>query len=185
MKKLFYVRHGETEMNVATIWSGQTETPLTENGKTQAKATGVHVKTHLPPIDLIVCSPLSRAVHTAEIIAGEIGYPASKIVRNELLVERHFGTLEGTSSAGYTVDYSFEDIDALEGSETVKQVHERALQALAYIESLPQDNILVVSHGTFGRALRRVVNKLPHTHEYDLKHREEFRLKNAEIIELI
>lgn len=40
MKKLFYVRHGETHVNVSDLLSGRTETPLTEKEVEQATAAG-------------------------------------------------------------------------------------------------------------------------------------------------
>ena len=46
--------------------------------------------------------------------------------------------------------------------------------------SRPQNNILLVSHGSFGRALRRVANKLPYTNEYE----EYSPIGNAAIVEL-
>ena len=179
MKKLFYVRHGETEMNVAGLWSGRTETPLT------GKGAGKSLKTKIPHIDLIISSPLNRAYHTASIIAEEIGYPVDNIQKSDLLLERNFGDLEGTSDVNYYDKYGFEAVDAVEGSETVEEVQIRAVKALRMIESLPYDNILVVSHGTYGRAFKRAVNNLPHTHEYIREHRDEYRLGNAEIIELV
>jgi probable phosphoglycerate mutase len=186
MKRLFYVRHGETEMNVAGMWSGQIETPLTEKGRQQAKEAGKALKAKLPHVDLIICSPLARAYHTASIIAEEIGYQVKDIQKSPLLLERSFGKLEGTSDVNYYADHGgLESIDQVEGAETVEQMQVRAGEALSMIESLPQDNILVVSHGTFGRAFRRAVDKLPHTHEYIQEHRDEYRLKNAEIVELV
>ena len=182
MKRLFYVRHGETEMNVAGLWSGRIETPLTEKGKQQAKEAGQSLKTKLPQVDLIICSTMTRAYHTAYIIAEEIGYPVEKIQKSDLLLERNFGALEGTPDGGYVDKHGFESLDKVEGGETVKEMHDRALKALEMIESLPYDNILVVSHGTFGRAFRRVVNNRPHTDEYD---RQVVRIPNAEILELI
>ena len=100
MKKLYFVRHGETHMNVAGRLSGRIETPLTDKGRLQAIKTGKHIKMHLPTIDLIICSPYGRAYETAKSIAGQIGYPITKIGRNKLFVERTFGVLEGTAGAG-------------------------------------------------------------------------------------
>lgn len=186
MKHLYYVRHGETEMNVAGIWSGQIETPLTETGKQQARATGKHIKDNHPPIDAVVCSTLSRTLHTAQIICEEIGFPPEQIQQSALLVERHFGELEGTPTEDFkSGKLSFVDLDDVPDSETVAQMHERAMAVLEFIKSLPQDNVLVVSHGTFGRALRRVVEQLPHHREYDEAHRQAYRLNNAELIQLI
>ncbi len=180
MKRLFYVRHGETEMNVAKLFSGSIETTLTEKGVKQAIETGNELKTSSTKIDLIICSPLVRAYETARLIAQEIDYPVSKIEKYELLVERTYGVLEGKPSAHYLGE-NYHELDAIEGSETVEDLQERAAKAFDYISQLDYDNILVVAHNAFGRALKRVTKNQPHTDEY-----EKFeQIPNAAILELI
>src|SRR5580765_3395811 len=91
MKHLYFVRHGLSENNKLSIFSGQTESPLADEGREQARQAGQQAKDlH---IDHIISSPLSRAHETAQIIAREIGYPEDKIEVSSLLVERHFGVL--------------------------------------------------------------------------------------------
>lgn len=181
MKKLFFVRHGLSQMNVDGLMSGQTETPLTEIGINQAKATGKLINDTLPKIDLMICSPFERAKHTAELIAKEIGYPIEKIERHDLFIERNFGPLEGTKGDDFFDKNEYKDIDALEGSETIEDLDKRARKALDYVSSINKDNILVVGHGSFGRAIRRAVANLPHTHEYEVY----TPIGNAEIVELV
>src|SRR5690348_5787824 len=92
MKHLYFVRHGQTQGNVNRLWSGTTETPLTDEGRAQAKRAGEHAKSL--GIDHIVCSPLGRAKDTAAIIAKEIDFPIKDIEHNSLFIERHFGQME-------------------------------------------------------------------------------------------
>jgi 2,3-bisphosphoglycerate-dependent phosphoglycerate mutase len=181
MKRLFYVRHGETEMNVAELLSGTIETPLTKNGIAQAIKTGKEVKANLPKIDLIVCSPLGRAYETAKLIAKEIDYPVLQIQQNDLLVERTYGVLEGTPATHYLIPGNYHELDAIQGSETIEELQERAKKAFDYISRLEYDNILVVAHNAFGRALRRVTKNQPHTHEYEKLE----KIPNASILELV
>jgi broad specificity phosphatase PhoE len=54
----------------------------------------------------------------------------------------------------------------------------RADRVIAHLYALPQENILVVSHGHFGRALRRSVNNHPITEFGET-------LENAVIIKLV
>jgi broad specificity phosphatase PhoE len=185
MKRLFIVRHGETAFNSKGIWAGQVETKLTDKGKNQAKLAGLHIKDNLPQFDLLISSPYSRALDTASIIATELDYPINKIVHNELFIERSYGKLEGKSNQVFFDKHEFKDIDEVEGAETVKQMHDRAMKALEYLKTRTENNILVISHGTFGRALYRVVKEMPHTHEYLDHHRAKYRMANAEIVELI
>jgi broad specificity phosphatase PhoE len=149
MKKLYFMRHGLSEMNVAGIWSGTTETPLTDTGRKQARHAGETAGSL--GIDIIVCSTLSRAIETAEIVASKIGYPLDKIQKSDLLIERHFGGMEGQP---YFPDL---DMENFAGVESIEALFERARLALEWIQSLPGDTILIVSHGSTGRALRHIV----------------------------
>jgi broad specificity phosphatase PhoE len=181
MKRLFFVRHGESHMNVAGLLSGQTETPLTPKGIKQAKATGQQIKISLPHIDQIVCSPFERAYETSRFIAHEIGYPVKQIIKSDMFMERTWGILEGTSAKEFLASHDYKEFDTVEGAETIEALDDRAGKALQYLKSLPADNILVVGHGLFGRSLRRAVKQLPYTHEYE----QHFHIDNADIVELI
>ena len=181
MKRLFYVRHGETNMNVAGLLSGRTETQLTEKGIEQAKATGKELKEKLPHIDLIICSPYERTYETAKLVAAEIGYPIENIQKNDMFIERTFGVLEGTLGKDFLDKHEYRDFDDVEGSETIEELQKRAEKAFKWLQTLEQDNILVVGHGAFARAIKRVVKGLPHTHEYEV----DTSIGNAAIVELV
>ncbi len=167
MKKLYFLRHGQTEMNVAGIYAGIIETPLTSEGKRQAKKAGRAAKGL--GIDLIVASPLSRALETARIVAKEIGYSSKNIKASPLLIERFFGVMEGRP---VNPEQTYQDIEGIEDDDTLVQ---RAHSALGWINSLPADHILIVSHGSFGRALRSILKE-----EYPMSHPE--RINNAELL---
>lgn len=156
-------------MNVEGKIAGSTETPLTEEGRNQAKNAGKKLKEL--KIDYIVCSPQSRTKETAEIIAKELGYPLDKIHFNDLFVERDYGPMEG---AAWHPDLNVDGIADVESADTLIN---RARLALNFLESLPEENILVVSHGSFGRALRHhILEDFPFS-------RKEDRIANAEVHE--
>lgn len=146
MKHLYFVRHGLSVMNKAGIFSGRTETPLTPEGITQAREAGRNLRG--TNIDVIVSSPIKRAHDTAIIIAEELDIDPSSIVLNELFVERSFGPLEGTT---YTRDH---DLDAVDGVEHSSDLLARVGKGYEFVQSLPADSVLVVGHGSVGRALR-------------------------------
>jgi broad specificity phosphatase PhoE len=170
MKRLYFIRHGQSEMNVSGYYAGSSDTTLTQEGRIQAKHAGKAAKSiH---IDYIVCSPLSRAHETAKIIAKEIGYPEDNIHINSLFVERDFGSLEGKP---WSPDLN---IDGFADVETLDDMFHRAKLALEFLETIMADNVLVVSHGMFGRALRHhVMEDFPYTHPH--------RMGNAELIQLL
>ncbi len=68
--KLYIVRHGQSEWNEKHLICGSTDSPLTEKGRAQAAETAAMVgelhKNH--PIDLIIASPLQRALDTGRAI---------------------------------------------------------------------------------------------------------------------
>lgn len=168
MKKLYFVRHGLSEMNALGLRSGSTETPLTDEGRKVAKQAGKAA--HDLHLDTIVSSPMIRALETARIIASELGYAEDRIITSDLLVERHFGVLEGQP---YVRN---QDIDVVEGIELAEDLFRRAQQALDWINSLPGDTVLIVSHGATGRALRHILHpEIPFAGK---------GFKNAEIVEL-
>ena len=168
-------------MNVEGVFSGHSPTLLTDAGRQQAALTGRNLHSDHPTIDYIVCSPFERAYETAKIVAKEIGFPVNKIEQNELFIERNFGELEGIHAKTFLTDRSYAAIDQAPNAETIEQLQDRATKALEYVKNLEADNVLVVGHGTFGRAFRRVVKDQPHTDEYNSEH----KIGNAEIVELI
>jgi broad specificity phosphatase PhoE len=155
-------------MNVLGMYAGSSNTPLTEIGRKQAIKAGQHIKENSIPIDIIISSPLSRTVDTAKHIANEIGYNQENITLHEGLVERHFGVLEGTPSVNSPISYEtyMSDpfaFDSIEGAEKISDLQYRANKVLKELQALPHESILIVSHGAFGRALHRAINKAPIT----------------------
>lgn len=170
MRKLYFVRHGQSEMNLARRFAGVINTPLTPEGKKQAKIAGKKAKRL--GIDYVVSSPLSRAHETAKIIAKEINYPEAKIELNPLLAERSYGAMEGQL---FSPDI---DMDGVADIETTDSLLYRAEEAVASLQKIDADNVLIVSHGSIGRAIRH------HLLE-DFPYSGPERLPNGKIIQWI
>lgn len=169
MKRLYFCRHGLSKLGKAGLWAGSTDSPLAAEGRDQAKAAGSAAKDL--QIDYIVCSPLSRAYETAQIIADAIGYPQQQIEVNKLVAERDFGSLEATPWDPQL------NVDSVTDAETSASILERAKKTWDYIQTIQAENVLLVSHGSFGRALRHVIH--PEI-SFDTKD----RFANAEIVQL-
>ncbi len=75
---MYFVRHGQSEFNVvysATLQDpGIRDAPITERGADQALGAAKHLKHK--HITKIICSPYTRALQTAEIIAKHLGITA-------------------------------------------------------------------------------------------------------------
>ena len=68
MKKIILARHGETAWNVEEIFRGRIDVELNETGRRQAQLLAGHLIDI--NIEAVYSSPLSRALETAEAIAG-------------------------------------------------------------------------------------------------------------------
>jgi len=151
MKHLYFCRHGQSVLNFQQTYAGQTNTPLTDLGRRQAKLAAEHAKgLH---IDLIVSSPLSRTLETAQIIAEILHYPTGDIITNDIFKERALGLLEGKPfSTGPEDSILFPDI------ESEAAVLTRAQEGLRYLQSLEAETVLLVGHGSFVRALQTAID---------------------------
>jgi broad specificity phosphatase PhoE len=161
-------------------------TPLTERGVQEVRTAGRQAQQHGLVFDVIISSPLLRARASANAIAEELGYDVNAIEYLDLLVERDWGSIEGTPGdrlPGKTA-WIYRDIDNVKGAETTEEMQQRAIQALQYLRSRPEQRILLVGHGTFGRALRRAVNGEDYTVEYAADFPTN-RLPNGEIFRLV
>ena len=94
MNNVIFIRHGQTEWNMQRRMQGSLNSPLTKKGIFQAKEAAMKLKYHR--FDLVVSSPLVRAMETAKIIAEKVG--VARIQADPAFAERHFGILEGMTS---------------------------------------------------------------------------------------
>ncbi|MBR3122359.1 histidine phosphatase family protein [Candidatus Saccharibacteria bacterium] len=148
--KLYLARHGETDWNLQHKMQGQVDVPLNKTGIKQAKKLKETLKNY--NFDICYCSPLKRAVKTAEIATDG----RTKIIFDDNLKERSYGKLEGKQS----VDDFNQDINASQdGMEPIKDLFTRSQKVLDRLkaENPPNAKILVVGHGTMFKALHFVI----------------------------
>ncbi len=72
VRRLFLVRHGETDWNEARRLQGASDIPLNDKGRDQAR-DAAPVLARIAAVNNIVASDLSRAQETAQIIADAMG----------------------------------------------------------------------------------------------------------------
>ena len=79
---VFYIRHGETDWNVAGRLQGHRDIPLNDKGRSQAAHCGevlrdLMARDGIDPHSLAyVSSPLGRATETMELLRPKLGLPA-------------------------------------------------------------------------------------------------------------
>ncbi|HEF0062693.1 MULTISPECIES: adenosylcobalamin/alpha-ribazole phosphatase [Citrobacter] len=148
--RLWLVRHGETEANVAGLYSGHAPTPLTERGIAQAQSLSGLL--HNVPFDNVLCSELERARHTTQLILGDREIPVRIMPElNEMFFGdwemRHHRDLAREDAENYAIwcnDWQNATPTNGEGFQAFSQRVERFIAQLAdYKDS---QNLLVVSH---------------------------------------
>lgn len=148
--RLWLVRHGETEANVAGLYSGHAPTPLTERGIAQAQTLGTLLRN--VPVDNVLCSELERARHTTQLILAEREVPVRNMPElNEMFFGdwemRHHRDLAREHTENYAVwcnDWQNATPTNGEGFQAFSQRVERFIAQLADYKAC--QNLLVVSH---------------------------------------
>lgn len=88
--KIYLVRHGQTDWNYQKKIQGQQDVDINEQGIRQAEKLAEILKN--VPFEYAVCSPLTRAHHTAEIL---LKYHSVPLSYDERLKEIYLGKWEG------------------------------------------------------------------------------------------
>lgn len=155
---IYLLRHGQTEFNIEGRYQGQSDSPLTELGRGQARANGMLLALHVTAAS-IWTSPLARAVQTAAMVAEAL--PGSSVHPDDRLREVSFGVWEGLTRP---------EIDAqwpkarkqhpprqwklhAPGGERIDAVRTR-LQAVLEDAGAHPGPVILISHGVAGRILR-------------------------------
>lgn len=157
--KIYSTRHGQTNSNLDNKICGVSDVYLTINGLEQAKQLAKEIRM-FGDVDVIISSPLKRAVQTATIVAEEIGL---SFVTDERLSEWDYGSFEdeprnhpdfpmakiqfGCKMGGY-------------GESLLKLSH----RIYSFLEELKDtyynENILLISHGGVCRVIETYFNDM-------------------------
>lgn len=151
MTTVLLVRHGETDWNLERRVQGQTDTPLNQTGRRQARALARELADDR--IDAVYASDLGRALDTARAVANPRGLEVHPVPE---LREKDFGSWEGLTDDEVLERFPDARAGPWGDAETPEEVVERVLGALRRIaERHPGDHVLVVSHGGPLRAVLR------------------------------
>lgn len=166
--RLFLIRHGETEHNVAGLLAGVTDSLLTNHGLIQAQRLGSYlIKQKCLKFSHVFASDLKRAFRTANEIcqAQNAEHPALQVdpIQLALLREQDFGSFELQQWNQRKNPPSSDDPD-FKPKETKAAMKVRAdaflddsLLPLLAIDDEIEQFVAVVSHGLFLGALWRAL----------------------------
>lgn len=171
--KVYLVRHGQTNTNIQRKYNFRNE-DINEKGIQQAEELREKIKDM--DFDVIYCSPLLRARHTANIINTK----KREIIIDKRLEERNSGNL-----AGKPLEYTNREIywdyytDNRYGTEeTIEKLFERVSTFLNELKNKEYNKVLVVAHSGVSKAFYAYFNGIPKDGKF-LK----LGLENAEIKE--
>lgn len=161
---IYLLRHGQTEFNLEGRYQGQSDSPLTDQGRRQARANGSLLAEHIGSAP-IWTSPLPRALETAQLVAKAL--PKAEIHLDERLREVSFGVWEGMTRA-----------DIAAGWPNVRKQHpprlwklfapegERIESLMSRLDAVLRDaakmkgDLILVGHGVAGRLIRGLHSEL-------------------------
>ncbi|MFN7751954.1 MAG: histidine phosphatase family protein [Pseudomonadota bacterium] len=185
--RVVMIRHGETLWNRERRIQGQTDTPLSDLGRAQARAIGERLSAMA--FAAVYASDLARAWDTAGAIVAAIGARAGAAARtvpapqaDTRLREMHFGQWEGKTSAeiaaadpqAHARSRERDPDFRIPGGESFRDLHDRAVGAVSeHARAHPGETICIVAHGGILDMLYR------HTHCIPLQAPRVFSLYNA------
>jgi broad specificity phosphatase PhoE len=148
--QLILVRHAETDGN-KTRYVGRENLPLNANGYRQAQDLAKAL--HDVPVDVILCSPMQRAIATAEPLAAT----RNLLIQIEAgLTEIDYGSLQGNlkGESAFSLRRKYADTP-MPGGESLRNVWDRlqspAAEALRILKS--DRSVIIVSHYWSSRML--------------------------------
>ena len=177
--KILIVRHGKTVWNAEKKAAGLSDVELNEKGIEQAKELRDKLKD--TNFDLIISSPLKRAIKTANIINEN---HHKEILIDEGATERNLGIYEGQSNENEVfneIRYYTKNVP-VKGGEDCKTYTKKVFDFLdKTIETYNGkiDTLLIVSHGFFLRSANWYFNGFPTEPETVI------RFKNCQVDEYI
>ena len=164
-RRFFLIRHGQIRQHKEKIFLGQTDVPLSEEGRKQAADAGKKIAAISPRSDCIYSSDLLRASQTAEIIQEKTDIPRLLLIPG--LREMNLGPWDGKLISQIKEEFLQEyekrgknimTYKMRHGSENFFDLQYRVIKDLITIlkEDRHQDVVLVAHSGV----LRAISNNL-------------------------
>ncbi len=110
MKKIVFIRHGQSAYNLQNLFTGWQDPPLTLQGIKEVKNAGLLLKEKGFIFDKAYTSLLKRAIHTLNLILEEMALDWIPVEKTWRLNEKHYGTLQGFNKAEMAKRYGEEKV---------------------------------------------------------------------------
>lgn len=179
---LYFIRHGETNWNREKRFQSVSDVPLNARGLAQARCAAEELQRRGADFRKILCSPLQRAVRTAQIIGAELGL---KPIVDQRLMEMDFGDWEAQLEADLLANFGEQFTawreshytTAPPGGQCLRDVARRLQPLLEELrESAATGNVIVVAHQAIMMAMKAAL-----TGDYSVAAAFSYKQNNDEI----
>ncbi|ELB2133934.1 histidine phosphatase family protein [Vibrio parahaemolyticus] len=166
-RRIFVLRHGETEFNADKKLQGHCNSSLTSKGCDQARRVGTTLKQYVENRPFrVYSSTLGRALQTSQIVCEELNYSYENLNKEPRLKEFSLGEWEQRTipSLEQEVPNLLAQNDwylQAPNCETYESVRERLSSWLSDVAH--DEDIVVVSHGLTGIVLRGLLLVMDYT----------------------
>lgn len=150
--KILFVRHGESIDDIEDRYGGCADFDLTEKGKKQVSESAEKISTLEEKFEVILSSPLKRALQSAEIISNKLDIEVEIF---EYLKERNLnGVLTGLVRSEAKKKYpdqvrKHESWEYVDGSERTEDMNDRVKTAIKVLLKMKYNSLAAVTHGLF------------------------------------
>ncbi|EJO9910974.1 histidine phosphatase family protein [Vibrio parahaemolyticus] len=166
-RRIFVLRHGETEFNADKKLQGHCNSSLTSKGSDQARRVGTTLKQYVENRPFrVYSSTLGRALQTSQIVCEELNYSYENLNKEPRLKEFSLGEWEQRTIT--SLEQEIPNLLAQNdwylqapNCETYESVRERLSSWLSDVAH--DEDIVVVSHGLTGIVLRGLLLGMDYT----------------------
>jgi phosphoserine phosphatase len=166
MTKIILTRHAHVEWITPERFRGRADLPLTEHGIEEARATSRRISATWR-VTAVYASPMSRALHTGQIIAEPFSLDARSM---DALNDIRYGGWQGLTPDEARARWSEEvelwyrrpDLVRIPGGESLQDLLARAADALRLLlDRHPEETVVLVGHDSVNRVILLHALELP------------------------
>ncbi|MDQ3539024.1 MAG: 2,3-diphosphoglycerate-dependent phosphoglycerate mutase [Actinomycetota bacterium] len=168
MSLLILLRHGQSTWNAENRFTGWVDTPLSAEGREEARRGGERLASQRVSVDRAFTSTLIRAIDTGRIVLDELGQQNLEQVRAWQLNERFYGALTGRNKAQTAEEFGSEQVHiwrrsydiAPPGGESLADTARRTLPYFNAVVLPATREVATVLMSAHGNSLRSIVKEL-------------------------
>lgn len=158
MTQIILTRHGHVDWIAPERFRGRADLPLTAQGLAQARAVSARIRSS-SAVAAVYTSPMSRCLHTAQIIAEPLGLEA---LPTDAFNDIDYGEWQGLTPdeargrwpAEVELWYRRPDLARIAGGESLHDVLARAVRGLrVLVDRHPAETLVLVGHDGVNRVI--------------------------------